>query len=170
MRGLSEKMKLIHYSGEEIKDLELKDYSQETLRWQAKPNGLWVSVEGEAVGANWKEWCEAEGYWIECLVNSYEIHLHENANILHLKTPEEMREFTKKYPYLREQWNDPVGRDICKSYELNWNEVKKNYQAIIISPYQWECRVCLKTSWYYGWDCSSGCIWDLECIKEFKRI
>ena len=22
--------------------------------------------------------------------------------------------------------------------------------------------------WYYGWDCASGCIWDVSCIEEFK--
>ena len=39
--------------------------------------------------------------------------------------------------------------------------------GIIISPYQWDCRLALESGWYYGWDCSSGCIWDISCIQDF---
>ncbi len=55
------------------------------------------------------------------------------------------------------------------TYQLEWDKVKDKYQGIIIAPYQWECRLALETCWYYGWDCASGCIWDLDCIKEFIK-
>ena len=54
-----EDMKLIHYSSKKNYDLEKREYSQKDLVWQAKPKGLWISVEGENLGYNWKEWCES---------------------------------------------------------------------------------------------------------------
>lgn len=161
-------MRLIHYSKNPITKLKHKPYLQSELSWQAKPNGLWISVEGEKLGHTWKEWCEQEDFCIESLAHSYELILKENSNILHIKTPLELLEFTKKYPFLREQWNDPIGREICDAYELDWTKVKEDYQGIIIAPYQWDCRCACETVWYYGWDIPSGCIWDINCIKEFN--
>lgn len=160
-------MKLIHYAEEPISSLEKRTYDQSELSWQAKPNGLWLSVEGFTGpnNYNWKEWCEAEGFRVEYLVNPYEVILHENANILHLKSAKEIFEFSKLYPLKTRDWD--AEND---SYQLEWNKVKEKYQGIIIAPYQWECRLALETCWYYGWDCASGCIWDLDCIKEFKLV
>lgn len=162
-------MRLIHYSDKEIESLENREYGQEELSSQAKPNGLWISVEGieDENNCNWKEWCEAEGFNIENLAIAYKITLKEDAKIIYLKSHEEIFQFTKEYAYLRKQWNDPMVRDIRQSYELDWTKVKSEYQGIIISPYQWAARLAQESRWYYGWDCSSGCIWDLRCIKEF---
>lgn len=156
-------MRLIHYSIDSIESLEERPYYQEDLTWQAKPNGLWISVEGEKVGYNWKEWCESEKFHLNGLSHSYEIILKEDAKILHLKNADEIFEFTKKYPLKTRDWDAD-----WDTYQLEWHEVKKEYQGIIISPYQWHCRLSLESNWYYGWDCSSGCIWDIKCIKEFK--
>ena len=158
-------MRLIHYSSEDIEKLETRSYDQNEFRWHAKPHGLWVSVEGENVGDNWKEWCEGEKFELECLVNSYEVMLKDDANILQLKTAEEIFEFTKKFPIKTRDWDAE-----WDTYQLDWNKVKSLYQGIIISPYQWGCRLALESCWYYGWDCSSGCLWDLTCIKEWKRL
>lgn len=161
-------MRLIHYTDRPINVLEDRKYSQSALYWQAKPNGLWISVEdiGEKIpnNYNWKEWCESENFRIEALAISYEIILKEGANILHLKSVEEIEEFTKLYPLKKRGWDDEWDTN-----ELDWDEIKKKYQGIIISPYQWACRLSLETSWYYGWDCSSGCIWDISCVKEFIK-
>lgn len=158
-------MRLIHYSPRIIESLEDRPYYQEDLSWQAKPNGLWISVEGDKLGENWKEWCETEEFCVENLKHSYEILLKEDARILHLKTPEEIFEFTKKYPLRIRGWDAD-----SDTYQLEWFEVKKKYQGIIISPYQWPCRLSLESCWYYGWDCSSGCIWDLKCIDKFTLV
>ena len=152
-------MKLIHYTNEKF-ELEPRPYLQSELRWQAKPNGLWVSVAGDD---DWKSWCEKEDYLTNHLVVSYEISLNKNANILHLKTPQEIYEFGKLYPLKTTELNNDT-------FQLEWNKVKSKYQGIIIAPYQWGCRLALETCWYYGWDCASGCIWDLSCIDEFKLM
>jgi hypothetical protein len=157
-------MRLIHYTNEKF-SLEPRKYEQAELSWQAKPNGIWFSVEAENVGYNWKEWCELERFQLQSLQYSYDIILKEYAKIIHLKTSEEIFQFTKKYPLKTRDWD--VEWD---TYQLEWNEVKKIYQGIIISPYQWPCRLSLESCWYYGWDCSCGCIWDLDCIEEFKLM
>jgi hypothetical protein len=156
-------MKIIHYTDRPIESLELRDYGQEQVAWHAKPNGLWFSVEGLIDDYNWKEWCESEKFRVECLVYPYEIILHEKAKILHLKNKEELIEFTQTY-ILKTGCLDAE----FDTYQLKWDEVKKLYQGIIIAPYQWECRLALESSWYYGWDCASGCIWDIKCIESFN--
>lgn len=151
-------MKLIHYTNEPF-DLEPRNYDEEELSRHAKPNGLWVSVEGEY---DWFWWCIEGAYYLDCLAVSYEVFLKEDANILHLKTADEIRAFGKMYQ-VPSKWPWVEG-DVS---ELRWSEIKEKYQGIVIAPYQWDCRMADETGWYYGWDCASGCIWDLDCIKEF---
>lgn len=161
-------MKLIHYSSVEF-ELEIRKYNQNCVMWNAKPSGFWFSVEGiSEEDQTWKSWCEGEKFNLEGLEVSYEIILKENANILHLKTHEEILDFGKEYPYVKPQWDNPKDRRICGTYELDWHKVKEKYLGIIIAPYQWSCRLHREVSWYYGWDCASGCIWDLTCIQELK--
>jgi hypothetical protein len=157
-------MKLIHYSNSEF-ELEKLTYDQSKMSWNAKPNGLWVSVQGEY---DWKWWCEEENFELENLAISYEVKLKEAANILHLKTTKEVLNFAKIYPFIKPQWDNPEGRKICANYEIDWHKVKERYQGIIIAPYQRPSRLHQDSNWYYAWDCASGCIWDIDCIEEFN--
>lgn len=160
-------MKLIHYSPREIEFQNNYLYDQNEVKFHSKPNGLWVSVEGED---DWKNWCLDEKFCLERLRFSYEIVLKNNANILYLTTPKEIYEFSEKYSW-RSRPRISGGFDPKEdTHELNWFEIKNKYQGIIISPYQWECRLALESSWYYGWDCSSGCIWDMNCIDFMEFI
>lgn len=153
-------MRLLHYSNNKIQKLNDDKYEYLCAGLQSKPTGLWVSVEGKD---DWKEWCSKEDFQVDRLKFVHEITLKEDANILHLKTAKEIRDFGKKYPS-----KDKQHVRILKFYHLDWGSVKQKYQGIIIAPYQWQCRLKKETSWYYGWDCASGCIWDLSCIEEFK--
>lgn len=149
-------MKLIHYSSERI-TLEPMLYDQSRDKWQAKPVGLWVSIEDE-----WKKWCESENYRTQTCTHSHEVILKPNHSVLHLKTAEEVTAFGKKYPLRTRDWDAEYD-----TYQLDWHTIKKEYQGIIIAPYQWSCRLALESCWYYGWDCASGCIWDLDSIESF---
>lgn len=155
-------MKLIHFSQEEISSLKEEEYDQNDLHWHAKPNGLWVSDESQE---GWRQWSLDNDFCLERLKFSYEVLLKDDANILYLKSPNEIFDLAKKYPFKERGFG-------LESYcgEINWYEVKKEYQGIIITPYQWACRMPIESGWYYGWDCASGCIWDLSCIKEFNQI
>ena len=153
---------LIHYSDQPF-TLDLSyDYSQSCQKWHAKPVGLWFSVESPY---DWKWWCEGEDFRVDHLAFSYKITLKPDANIIYLNNAEELFAFTRKYNRPTRYW-DP-DQD---TYQLRWEEIKSLYQGIIIPNYLWDCRLALESSWYYGWDCSSGCIWDLTCIESFEQI
>ncbi len=158
-------MKLIHYSSKEISSLEFREY--DPIPPIMKPNGLWFSVEElpDADSVTWKEWCESENFRIENLSFPYEIILNDNASILHLKSEGEIFQFNKHYRFSAGNYDSPL-----HAYMVNWVEVKKEYQGIIIAPYQWDCRLSPTCIWYYGWDCASGCIWDITCIKYFLLL
>lgn len=156
-------MRLIHYSSDKI-TLENRIYDQKDNDWHAKPSGLWFSVESENFpkhNYNWKKWCEVEKFRLENLRCVYEICLSTSSNILILKTANQIFEMAKKYPYSREIWD---------TAELDWFKIKQEYSGIIIAPYQWDARLSMRSTWYYGWDCSSGCIWDTSVIEKFELL
>jgi hypothetical protein len=159
-------MKLIHYTDKPF-NLEPRKYDHADVYWKNKPRGLWVSVEGEY---DWKWWCEAEEFALEDLVVSYEVKLKKDANILLLSIEEEILSLTTKYPFIKPQWDNLKDRRFYEGFEINWTKIAENYQGIIISPYIWPCRLDMRCNWYYGWDCASGCLWDLSCIEEFQLI
>lgn len=161
-------MRLIHYTKSPIDFLEKREYLQTDLYYQSKPHGIWFSVEDYENFPNdctWKEWCKNVDFYLEFLTRSYQIILNKDAKILHLKTKKELFDFTNLY-------RNTTGRSALENdtNEIQWDKVKSQYQGIIIAPYQWDCRLSSESSWYYGWDCSCGCIWDISCIKEFNEV
>lgn len=153
---------LIHYSQEPLGKL-YSTASQTTPRhYFEKPHGLWVSVKGED---GWKEWCESENFqWPKLRVENL-IELKPGANILRLQSPEQMDEFTKQYGVVPTIFLDDPTIPM-RSFAIDWPKVAGEYQGIIIAPYQWERRMAMFTSWYYGWDCASGCIWSVDAIQS----
>ena len=141
-------MKLWHYS---LKPLT-KAYSCQQDKTSMKPSGLWVSV-----GASWKQWCQDESFGLNSLKCKAEIKL-DTTKILILSSAAEIDTFTKKYN------NDP------SSFYIDWQAVADKYSGIIIAPYIYSRRLASHTSWYYPWDCASGCIWDATSIKSIKQI
>lgn len=123
-----------------------------------KPRGLWVSVDNEK--NNWPEWCNTEQFHIHRLTHKTKIILSENANIIHLKSANDIDNFTIKY-MLDHEINSRLFVHI-----IDWNKVAQEYQGIIISPYCWERRFEESTQWYYMWNCASGCIWNKDAIER----
>lgn len=157
---------LIHYRKEPIPPLKPIDIDALTEALY-KPRGLWVSVED---GWGWKDWCTAEEFNLDHLAYEYKVTVKKEANILYLNNPQEIIDFG--HQYADQEYNL---REIYLKYMptsimfLKWKEVMQKYQGIIISPYQWDCRLRLETSWYNGWDCSSGCIWDINAIYDITQ-
>lgn len=114
-----------------------------------KPRGLWVSVDGED---DWPTWCAAEEYGIG--PHRFVVTLTDTADILHLATPEQIRDFGREY-----------GGDY---YDIDWTRVAEKHQGIIIAPYQWSLRLAHEVAWYYPWDAASGCIWDATAIAAVR--
>ena len=146
-------MILVHYSKE---PLELREccYIQEV---DHKPHGLWVSCEHLKDDHNWLDWCTSEEFRLEHLKYRQEIKLKPAARILTLSTLWGLSWFTREYS------RDRIPGVHCKMF-IDWPQVARDWNGIIIAPYQWECRLNPSYFWYYSWDCSSGCIWNLDII------
>lgn len=161
-------IKLIHYSGMEIKKLE-PEYPYTLDRpILNKPFGLWISVEDYPDDETWKTWCEAEQFRLEGLKFQYMVKLKPDANVILLDTAERVAQFgidheDKNNPFL------PKSAIFGKPYisYLDWLSIMKGSDGIIITPYQNQCRGKRDCVWYWGWDCSSGCIWNINCIEKF---
>lgn len=148
--------RLIHYSKTPL--TALRPIAPDA-RSNGKPVGLWVSVEGDE---DWKSWCEAESFHLEALAYPHEIALSPDANILTLPTAFDIDLFT-------EQFSKPCEWSSTRR-DIDWLEVATLYQGIIIAPYQWSRRMAEHTFWYYGWDCASGCIWDVTAIESVAIV
>ena len=156
-------MRLLHYSPKPF-ELRPLDYVQKHYAAPGKPNGLWVSVEGDD---DWASWCSSEmPEWINGRAVT-EIVLHEGADVLRITSLAQFDSFHRVYSEIPERQRD-WPKDI-QSKEINWDRVAAVHAGVIIAPYQWSRRLHHNTMWYYGWDCASGCIWNLDVIKECKE-
>src|ERR1700739_3603125 len=87
-------MRLLHYTNKELK-LKPRKYKQVEEKFQSKPNGLWVSIEGEY---DWEWFWRCEEFKIEYLRFVYEITLKESSKTLILNQANEIFDLAKKYP------------------------------------------------------------------------
>ncbi len=162
-------MKLVHFSSNPIK----KVYStpRDEAGFGNKPNGLWVSDEEDH---GWRTWCNDNdyGHGEGAFDHAYEVKLAPNANILYIKNALELLKFTHEYKAKSPMNGTRAGvvREYEIVYDIDWPRVMEKYQGIIITPYIWELRLEMLTSWYYGWDCASGCIWDAEAVERIKLL
>lgn len=158
-------IKTFHYSSEP-EELDVSKIYDQILFY--KPNGLWFSVEDEEDDQTWKTWCEAEEFCPENLVCCHEITFKTSAKILYLKSFDEILDFTKKYNATH---LFPFSKVMDESsFTIDWEVISQEYDGIIIAPYCWNARLDHNTSWYYTWDCASGCIWNLNQIESMKLI
>lgn len=148
--------RLIHYSDKPLEQIETRPFNSAHHNAAYKPNGLWVSAEGED---DWPAWCRGEKFGLDRLKHAAEIVLKPGAQILRIETARELLRFTENYGIKRKWPYDTA---------IDWNAVYAAYQGIVIAPYQWTERLSL--FWYYGWDCASGCIWDAAAVATIRPV
>lgn len=125
-----------------------------------KPQGFWVSVED---GDGWETWCRGEDFGLDRLSHVHEIEFADDANILVIPTVWELDQFHDEY-------RDLLHTKASDFRAIKWAQVADEYHGIIIAPYQWARRLDGPARWYYGWDCSSGCIWNADAIADIKLL
>ena len=153
-------MNLSHYTSadEPLKLQKNHIYSLHKQRREQellKPTGLWISVDGED---DWPSWCNRNDWAPERLSRRYKIWLKPEHNIKILASVDSILEFTKHYR-----------TDSYYTFNLYWPLIRQSYQGLIISPFQWDLHLCSDCSWYYSWDCESGCIWDVSSIERYEE-
>jgi hypothetical protein len=121
-----------------------------------------VSVDGPD---DWRAWCEAERFNLQNLLFKININLHPDANILHLQSSADLLIFTDGYGAKESQVNSIMkSHSLGRTFHIDWPQVAREYDGIIIAPYQWPMR--MELMWYYPWDCASGCIWNMDAVQS----
>lgn len=118
-----------------------------------KPRGLWLSV-----GDDWARWCIGERFHLDGLNYRQRVHLAPTANVLTITTDEQLLDFTHTH-------GKPI-RDGSPMWFIDWPGVAAKYDGTLIAPYLWNMRLDVQVSWYYGWDCASACIWNLDAVDR----
>ena len=157
---------LMHYADAPLAFDADRTYVQGEPYAFRKPEGLWVSVQGED---DWPSWCSREEYAPNRLRHSHQVRLFRDANILMINSSAELLDFTDAYA-VQTDWERRWDwkRDNKRQWPIDWRQVAMQYDGIIIAPYQWQCRSAV--DWYYGWDCASGCIWNLSAIVSVESM
>jgi hypothetical protein len=149
-------VELVHFTRDNDFKLGLEPWTYEQRRGD-KPVGLWLSDEADY---GWDEWCKSN---LECSAGkyAYTVELAPEAHVLHLATDTAVANFAASFkePFPHSDY----------FYWINWPRVVKLWQGILITPYQWSLRLHPDFFWYYGWDCASGCIWDVSVIQTIKE-
>lgn len=148
-------MKFTHWSHAPVTLDKMWTYPQDSRHM--KPKGLWFSVDGD-----WERWCEDEQFGADRLKVAHVVEFDPDR-VLFLGDGLAIDRFTIRYI---DRLNAELG--LSKTLFLDWAAVTLKYAGIVIAPYCWERRLSDDTFWYYGWDCASGCIWDLSVVTRFE--
>lgn len=144
-------MNFVHHTKERFKLDDRKYFQTKSHTAFCKPNGFWISPsEGSDT---WYDFCKAEEFNLDGLRVKYDVEI-DLTNVLVIDTLKKFDDFEESY-----------GKQLCditKTSKVDWVSVCRKYSGILIAPYFWERRY---RNWYYGWDCSSGCIWDTSILK-----
>jgi hypothetical protein len=150
-------MRLIHYSDVPLTKVRSRRHD-EGRAGAYKTAGLWVSVEGEH---DWLSWCRGEQWGLDRFIHATEVVLVPNANVKVLSGAAAIDDFTEQFQLS----GSPVWHR-----GLDWPAIRRQWHGLIIAPYCWERRLSDLTSWYYGWDCASGVIWDARAVEEVRPL
>lgn len=111
-----------------------------------KPTGFWYQVDN-----GWEDWMLMEDWQPMVYKYKYSVDVSD-LNILYIQSASELDIFTEKFK-INEKYLETI----------NWLEVIKLYDGVEIAPYIYERR--LTRMWYYGWDCASGVVWNIDNVK-----
>lgn len=163
-------MRLVHFSPTPLALSDLVPRRQGALA-ESKPQGLWLSDEDET--ESWSRFCDMADFRQLSTHTAYEVELAEDANMLHLRSSYDLRSFTEEYQVDRINRTEvPSGEvfSIVNSFYMDWARVAEQYDGILITPYVWHARNGVGTSWYYPWDCASGCVWEPKAIASMREV
>jgi hypothetical protein len=148
---MANKQVLIHYSDKVLERVFSRDQEAPTSYFD-KPRGLWVSVKGKR---DWLLCCTEARFQY-----AHEIELTPTARLYRIRSARALDKFTEAFgvpPLL-------TGGGMRDLPAIDWPRLAKRFQGIVIAPYIWSRRMHMESSWYYRWDCASGCIWDAGAV------
>lgn len=158
-------MRLEHYTDQVFSFEHDRIYEQKPPMGFMKPLGFWVSVAGDD---DWPAWCRAEEFCLSSLEHVSEVKLVENANILMVTNGLQLDAIHYTYGVDTDGFK-PSGSDERRYWSMDWRKVAADCDGIIIAPYLWSHRLD-GPMWYYGWDCASGVIWNLDAVASVEVV
>jgi hypothetical protein len=116
-----------------------------------KPIGLWYGI-----GSSWVDWIRYnQPSWEKDFIHIVDVDLSKMKVIRNNK---QLIEFHNEY-FIKDEFG---------GNKIDWGKVAEKYSGIEISPFI--VRYYSEIDWYYGWDVSSGCIWNSDAIKDIKKL
>ena len=118
-----------------------------------KPRGLWYEIDN-----GWKDWVHYESPdWENEYQVGQEVVFKPGARVLVLDSVDVVRKFIETYSTLHPK---------LRSDEIDWVKVTQEWDAVEIPDYGslWD-PFRYDSSWFYAWDCSSGCVWNLDVVE-----
>ena len=137
------------------------DPAEEWRLGMFKPFGLWYDVDGD-----WFRWLLEEGYddpaagWLRPYL--YELRV-DTSRLTTIRTLKQFDAFHARY-------RKPIADGLWIAKGIQWSAVARVAAGVEIAPYLWERRLHWESSWYYGWDCASGVIWDVSAILGLEQV
>lgn len=141
---------------------------------QIKPKGLWFSYDGddtwhEKCVTEWHAWCHLNDFWKDRYIHLYEIVVHKDANILHFQNMMDVVTFFEMNDY----WYDDDKLKENNLFIIDWRKLAEDYDGFQAPNYVRDIEMFnlhVSHLWYYGLDAPSGCIWNIDAIKNIKFI
>lgn len=128
-----------------------------------KPKGLWYSVDGNDDG--WKDWCLNEQFRLEKLTPVTTLEIDRRRMVI-IRTGQEIEAFHQRFSAVP-PWYGKSPEFLLPLHYIDWLRVASEYDGIEIAPYLWSHRLDgPEHSWYYSWDCASGCIWRPAAVQS----
>lgn len=155
---------LQHFTSESLTFDPTRTYEQGEPTTFGKPVGFWVSVEGED---DWQSWV-TDNMNADRLAHRSDVALAGTANILRIESTVGIDSLTARFAVQTEydrRWN--WREHDRRKWPIDWRLVAAQFDGVIIAPYCWSRRN--SHDWYYGWDCASGCIWNLSAIASVTQ-
>lgn len=157
-------MILDHYAHRPVTLDRSRVYTQPNPDQYQKPRGLWVSVRGDD---DWPTWCLGEDFRIEGLRFAHTVTLAAGSYLRWIRSVPELDAFHDEYATPND-FDMRYHPDERGYWGINWWQVARCYDGIVIAPYLRERRLSRTCQWYYTWDCASGCIWNLDAIQSLQ--
>lgn len=134
------------------------NYPDESL-FKDKPRGLWYSID-----YSWHKWCYFENFYIgtnDFSLDIFEPQILKIDSIEKLLTLPVVSAFKHRIIHWQELQSQYSGFEVTNYEKLKYNSL---WGEPIDSHYEaYRCLIC-------NLDCSSGCIWDLSCVRNVTRI
>ena len=154
-------MIFIHYGASQYNPDKFKPIKNRLLA--TKPEGgLWASPLGAEYG--WKEWCEGNEFHIERLENSFQFTLAENANVLIIRSANQLHDL----PKIKQEFDMGIISRVCLDFE---KLARDGVDAVLveISGDKADDLTMDGLHWkLHNWDCDSIIILNKEAIHGFR--